>query len=406
MSINKFKNASLTILTLSALAIFSFSSLYCTKEKSTSIYSFNGNSGATPKGTMTLVDSMLFGYTSAGGKHKKGVIFKLRNDGTDFKVIHDFEEGSSNGTGNEPHHDAMYYYNDTLYGAALYGGNNNNGVIFRINPDGTGYSPIHVFNGGDSDGAQPHSGVIAINNVFYGMTAEGGTGKKGTIYRMNTDGSDFSVLYSFTKSQGHNPHGRLTPGSDGNKLFGITKTGGTDDLGVIFAFDIIDTSYTVLHNFTKGKHDGLTSEHGYLTRIENLLYGMTHSGGKKEKGIIYSIKEDGSDFKILHSFEEGEQTVKDGQSPFGSLCYSNGFLYGCTRKGGENDEGTVFRITPGGKYYEILFSFNVSLSGGYPIDNAVLNKEGNLIYVFGQVGGEFDPSGKKEYGAINKIKVD
>lgn len=402
----QFKKPYLTILTLIALGLFSFSTLYCAKEKSNALFSFNGLNGATPKGTLTLVDSTLYGYTSAGGKHGKGVIFMLDHNGKDFKTVYDFTDGSDNETGNEPHHDAMYFYKDHLYGAALYGGEKNNGVIFRINPDGSGYSPLHVFNGSDTDGAQPHSGIIVINNVFYGLTAQGGIGRKGTLYRMNPDGTDFSVLYSFSKGTGHNPHGRLTQGSDDSTLFGITRTGGTDKLGAIFSINLRDTNYKVLHNFAKGKQNGHTSQHGYLVRVDNTIYGMTYSGGKKDKGIVFGINEDGSDFRILHSFEDEKTTVPDGHSPYGSLCYSNGFLYGTTRKGGTNDEGTVFRITPSGKYYEILYSFNQATSGAYPIDNVILNKNGKEIYVFGQIGGEYDPSGKNQYGAINKIKVE
>lgn len=47
-----------------------------------------------------------------------------------------------------------------------------------------------------------------INNVFFGMTAEGGSEGKGVIYKINPDSSGFSVLYSFNKSTGHNPHGK------------------------------------------------------------------------------------------------------------------------------------------------------------------------------------------------------
>ncbi|MBK8550953.1 MAG: hypothetical protein IPL53_07795 [Ignavibacteria bacterium] len=205
----------------------------------------------------------------------------MDNTGKDYKVVYNFEDGADNGLGKESHHDAMLYYNNSLYGAALFGGIKNSGVIFKINPDGTGYSPIHIFKEGPDDGSQPHSGVIAVDNVFYGMTAEGGSGGKGTLYRMNTDGSDFAVLYSFLKETGHNGHGRLTLGSSGKTLFGITKSGGADDLGVIFSYDLPDSTYKVLHTFQKGSDNGNTTEHGFLTREGGTLFGMTKSGGAK-----------------------------------------------------------------------------------------------------------------------------
>lgn len=387
------------------LLALSLTNFFCghSKKKSSAIHSFNGENGATPKGTLTLVDDKLYGYTSAGGKHNKGVIFRVDTTGKNYTVLYNYEDGSSNGLGKESHHDAMLFLNGTLYGAALFGGDNNSGVIFKINPDGTGYAPLHIFKGGNDDGSHPHSGVIVIDSVLYGLTAEGGKGGKGTIYKMNPDGSDFSVLYSFDKETGHNPHGRLTLGSDRKTLYGITKTGGSDNFGVIFSFNPNDSLYKVLHTFKSDKSNGTTTEHGYLVRNENKLFGLTKMGGANNKGVIYSLNEDGSDFQLLHSF--GDKSG-DGKSPFGSLIYNNGFLYGTTQEGGENEKGSIFRISPDGKIYEIIHSYETETSGEYPIDNVIFNKDGTIVYCYGQQGGEFDDNGKKKFGTIIRINPD
>ncbi|MEO8663987.1 MAG: choice-of-anchor tandem repeat GloVer-containing protein [Ignavibacteria bacterium] len=396
------KNFSRLLLTISIISGLISINCKTSEKKYKPLHSFNGNDGATPKGTLTLVNNDLYGYTSAGGKNNKGVIFKTDIDGKNFQTLYHFEDGENNGTGKEPHHDAMLYFNNALYGAALYGGSNNNGVIFKINTDGSGYTPVHVFNGGVNDGAQPHSGVVVINNIFYGMTAEGGTHNNGALYQINPDGSGFSVIHSFHKSQGDNPHGKPVPGSDGHTVFGITKSGGAADLGVIFSFDLTDTSYNIIHTFQKGKNDGNTSEHGYLARSGTKLFGMTQYGGDNDKGIIFSINEDSSDFKIMHSFGAKD---KDGKDPFGSLHLSNGFLYGSTQDGGENDRGTIFKIGVDGNGYEIIFSFDRPTSGEYPIDNVTLNNDGSLIFCFGQQGGENDDDGKKKYGTIVRMNT-
>ncbi|MEO6694692.1 MAG: choice-of-anchor tandem repeat GloVer-containing protein, partial [Ignavibacteria bacterium] len=388
---------------LLSILISILSGLNCSKSEKYSpvIFSFNGNNGATPKGTMTLSpDNTLFGYTSAGGKNGKGVIFKMKNDGKDYSVIYNFEEGSDNGLGKEPHHDQMLYFDGAFYGSALYGGSQNNGVIFKINLDGSGYAPIHIFKGGDSDGAQSHSGVISGGQILYGMTALGGTQGHGTIYKIDPDGNNFSVIYSFHKSSGHEPHGRLTLGSDGHTLYGITKSGGDNDVGVVFSFDINNSVYIALHTFQKGiKEDGYTSEHGYLAMDNNILFGLTQYGGVNDKGTIFSLKTDGSDYKLLHSFGSDS---KDGKSPFGSLKMLNGFLYGTTQDGGENDRGTVFKIQLDGKDHEILYSFDCSTSGEYPIDNVTFSNSKSDLYCFSQQGGENDPDGKKNFGTIIK----
>jgi len=397
------KNRNNTYL-LILLLLISTLNICCKIEQKNSevLHSFNGEDGDTPKGTMTLVNNILYGFTSTGGRHNKGVIFRMENSGRDFSVIYNFEEGENNGIGNEPHHDAMLYYNNVLYGVTVYGGLNNYGVIFKINTDGTGYSPVHVFKGGTDDGAQPHSGVLLINNSFYGMTAEGGKEGKGVIYKINPDGTDYSVLYSFHKSTGHNPHCRLTPGSDGQTLYGMTKTGGPGGLGLVFGFNISDSTYKTVHTFTKGKDNGNTSEHGFLTLSNNRLFGLTHYGGQHDKGTVFSVNQDSSDFKIIHSFADGSD---DGYSPYGSLQLFDRYLYGTTQEGGENKRGTIFRISTDGKKYETLLSFDKPTTGEYPIDNVILNESGSELYCFGQEGGMYAATGKKKNGTIVKVDL-
>ncbi len=384
------------------LLFLSLINICCKTEQKNSevLHSFSGEDGDTPKGTLTLVNNILYGYTSKGGKHNKGVIFKVDNSGSDFNVLYHFEEGDSNGTGNEPHHDAMLYYNNALYGVTVYGGINNYGVIFKINPDGSGYAPLHVFKGGTDDGAQPHSGVLQIDNVFYGLTAEGGKEGKGVIYKINPDGTDFKVLYSFHKSTGHNPHCRLTLGSDGKTLYGMTKTGGPGGLGLVFGYNISDTAYKTVHTFTKGKDNGNTAEHGFLTLSGDRLFGMTHYGGQHDKGTVFSVNQDSSDFKIIHSFDDGSD---DGYSPYGSLILHNGYLFGTTQEGGKNKRGTIFRISTDGKKYETLLSFDKPTTGEYPIDNVTINDSGSELYCFGQEGGKYAETGKKKNGTIIKV---
>ena len=69
-----------------------------------------------------------------------------------------------------------------LYGAA-YGGVNNEGVVFRIRPDGTGYEHVHDFSG--TDGSAPTSVlVVGSDNSLYGTTMEGGPGEGGVVFRI------------------------------------------------------------------------------------------------------------------------------------------------------------------------------------------------------------------------------
>lgn len=58
------------------------------------------------------------------------------------------------------------------------------------------FKSLYTFTGG-SDGAQP-SGLVLSSNVLYGTAISGGSSSNGTIFALNTDGTEFRTLYSFT----------------------------------------------------------------------------------------------------------------------------------------------------------------------------------------------------------------
>src|SRR2546422_929481 len=84
----------------------------------------------------------------------------------------------------------------TLYGTANTGGSSGAGTVFAINTDGTGFTNLHSFTGG-SDGATPYGGLVLSGNTLYGTATYGGSSGNGTVFKVNTDGSGFTNLYSF-----------------------------------------------------------------------------------------------------------------------------------------------------------------------------------------------------------------
>lgn len=379
------------------------------------LHSFDGSDGATAKGSLTLDGNTLYGRTAIGGASNNGTIFSLSTDGSNFKVLHSFSAVADNLEGNQPHHDAMALIGSTLYGTTLRGGNTDNGakkgngVIFTIATDGSGYVPLHLFDAGTADGSQPHSCFLVVGSKLFGMTAAGGTDNGGTIFSINSDGSGFTILYSFSQATGSAPHGRLTLATDGKTLLGMTRQGGASSdkkhplgLGVIFSFDPSSATYTVLHNLTGGSNDGATTEHGFLISVGDSVFGMTKNGGAKDKGVIFSMKETGDNFQLLHTFDG---ISGDGSEPYGSLAHSNGSLYGMTRKGGNSDDGTIFRIKIDGSEYQILASFNKETTGAHPIDNVVVSEDGKTLYGQTQAGGVNDPALVYQYGTVFALTI-
>lgn len=389
------------------------------------LYSFDGQlPGAYPRGSLTLLNNVLYGRTVSGGSSdkKNGVIFRINLDGSNYRPIYYFTPGINNGSGNIPHHAAMFALNTNgsllLFGAALEGGSLDRGTIFSISPDNNPtsstqlYNTLHVFQGGTTlDGIAPHSPPICVNSVLYGITSNGGAYERGVIYQMDPNGDNFKVLYSFKggeDSSGFNSHGQLTLGPNGTNFYGMTREGGirtssyTSGCGVVFALNNFATTptYEVVHEFGSFSGDGIFPEHGFLTLVGSTLYGMTADGGSYGKGTIFSIDLANSNtYTILHSF--GESGTTDGSSPAGSLILSKqNVLYGLTCHGGVNGMGTIFQIFPDGSHYKTLASFNGEGNGAYPYDNVVVSADGRTLYGMTQAGGVYDPTLSNNYGTI------
>src|SRR5258706_563594 len=52
--------------------------------------------------------------------------------------------------------------------------------------------------GTNSDGIYPTAGLILLGNTLYGTAQGGGSSGNGTVFAINTDGSGFTTLHSFT----------------------------------------------------------------------------------------------------------------------------------------------------------------------------------------------------------------
>jgi uncharacterized repeat protein (TIGR03803 family) len=134
---------------------------------------------------------------------------------------------------------------NTLYGTTWRGGTGKDwGTVFSVNTDGTGFTTLYSFTGGD-DGANPRAGLILSGNTLYGTTSDRGSGGDGTAFKVNTDGAGFTTLYSFTGGDdGRFPRDSLV--LSGNTLYGTTSYGGSSGAGTIFTVQINGTGFTTL----------------------------------------------------------------------------------------------------------------------------------------------------------------
>jgi len=292
-------------------------------------------SGSAPVGSLTLSGPTFFGMTG-------GTLFKINTDGSGYTSLYNFGGAGPN--------DTLTLSGSTFYGVTQEGGINNYGTLFKIKSDGTGYAILHNFTGGPGDGFNPSSSPTLSGSTLYGMTPAGGTGGNGVIFKINSDGTGYSTIHNFTGSpgDGSGPSGSLT--LSGSTLFGMTMNGGSVGAGVVFKINNDGTGFTILHNFT-----GSDEYHpvGSLTLSGSTLYGMTYDGGSSGDGTVFQIITNGTGFTILHNFGG----PGDGSGPSGSPALSGSTLYGMTTGGGSTGWGTVFQISIDGTGYSIIHNF-------------------------------------------------
>jgi uncharacterized repeat protein (TIGR03803 family) len=143
-----------------------------------SLFSFNGNNGSSPQGSLILSGSTLYGMAEQGGNYGDGVIFSIGTDGTNFRSLFSF-----NGTNGSSPQGSLILSGSTLYGMAEQGGNDGDGAIFSIGTDGTGFQDLLSFSG--SNGANPYYGELTLSgNTLYGMTSGGGAHSDGTVFEL------------------------------------------------------------------------------------------------------------------------------------------------------------------------------------------------------------------------------
>ncbi len=316
------------------------------------LYSFTGvgTDGVNPFSGLTLVGNTLFGTTASGGSDGDGTVFSVNADGSDYQVLYSFT-----GTGNDGANPyaSLTLAGNTLYGTTWHGGANGDGTIFSINTDGSGYQVLYSFTDTGNDGANPCASLTLVGNTLYGTTRDGGADGDGTVFSVNTDGSAYQVLYSFTGTgnDGANPNAGLT--LVGSALFGTTVSGGSDGDGTVFSINTDGSNYQELYSFTGTGNDGANPYAG-LTLVGSALFGTTWDGGTDGDGTVFSINTDGSGYQVLYSFTD---TGNDGAEPYAGLTVVGSTLFGTTVDGGANADGTAFSINTDGNAYQILYSF-------------------------------------------------
>ena len=336
-----------------------------------------------------------------------------------------------------------------LYGTTSTANVVTGGLIYRLAANGSGIDTLYQLR--IEDGYSPFGGLLlGSDDRLYGTTSIGAANEantSGTIYRLAPDGSGFTVMHRFanftglnangspTSAEGTNPDSELVEGVSGTSsdgfLYGVTRTGGEFGTGVVYRISMVDNSFTVLHEFdqiTSAADAALvTNEDGVapiaplvyyrfpddspVTPGSRYVYGTASRGGTTGSGTIFRVRVDGTGFEVLHTFpalvasETTAATNDDGAVPLAGLTVDDdGWLYGVASAGGTTGNGTLFRIRVDGTGFGVLHHFD-GLQGSQPSGELLLATDGRL-YGTAASGGQNTSGNATLFGTVFRIRSD
>jgi len=324
------------------------------------LHTFTGTDGAFPGAGLLLSGQTLYGTANEGGPNHGdyGTVFKLNTDGSGFTVLKALAGGSEGVGPSGP----IALGGATLYGATYMGGTSDYGVVYRLNTNGSGYTVLRSFS--TNDGPEP-AGVTLYANNLYGTTE-----LAPVLFKIGTDGSQYTILRWFLD-------GGWCSSSDflflGGQLYG-TGEGGSFGQGGIFKMDLNGNTFTVLTVFSG--LEGEDPEAG-LVSADGTLYGTMAQGGSNGCGTVFRINADGSGLRVLKHF-----AGPDGSYPISTLVLCGNNLIGTTE--GSSGLGTIFMLNTDGTGFTLLRSFSGS-DGTYPVGRLTL--AGSTLYGMTHAGG-------------------
>ena len=265
-----------------------------------------------------------------------------------------------------------------LYGTTSSGGLNGVGTIFKVSTTGSGYTVLWNF---DTSTGAPTGGLTrsSIDGNLYGTTVS-------TLYRFIVSSQSLTSLHVFSSSEGV-PAGPPVENTT-YKLFGVTGP------GQAYVWQVPTNAYTLL----KGKIPKTPSGPLFLASDQN-LYGASFSGGSNDAGAVFRITSNGKS-GVVYSFTG----LEDGTAPNAPLVEGkDGQLYGTASGGGFFNDGTIFSLTlPNPSSFETTqYEFNNTNSQAYEPEAGLLAASDGNFYGSTNLGGvdnlgtifQFQPGG-------------
>jgi uncharacterized repeat protein (TIGR03803 family) len=265
------------------------------------VYSFEGGlSGASPSGGVVFDEAgWMFGNTYSGGQGCRtqgcGTVYRIDSDGRHrtLAILDGAKDGTSPFGG-------MALRDHVLYGGTTFGGPGGQGVIFSVRDNSTNFKVLHRFNGPDGGGPD-NSPLVEADGSLYITSDEGGDGDPGHgVLAEITPGGVYEVQHRFTgRADGANPDQIIADAA--GHIFGSTREGHgmcsvkippttySEGCGTVFEFDPSTSQFTTIASF-KGDRHGFEPHIGSVDSAGN-IYGVTTFGGDAGGyGTIFKLR--------------------------------------------------------------------------------------------------------------------
>ncbi len=339
-----------------------------------SLASFSGANGANPDAGL-IADSSgnLFGTAEGGGANGDGTVYEITKGSASITTLASFNGAN----GKSPSAGLIMDSSGDLFGTAEYGGANGYGTVFEVAHGSTTITTLASFNG--TNGQHPYAGLIMDSSGdLFGATEGGGAKSDGTVFEIAHGSTNITTLASFDGTNGQYPYAGLLMDSNGD-LFGTTEGGGANFDGTVYEITKGSASITTLASFNGT--NGQDPYAGLIMDSSGNLFGTTESGGANNDGTVFKIVHGSTSITTLASFNGA-----NGQNPYAGLIMDrNGDLFGTTKSGGTNGDGTLFELVQGSNNITTLASFN-GANGQFSYAGLLMDSSGNLFGT-AEIGG-------------------
>ena len=272
-------------------------------------------------------DTILYGttrFSSNGG----GTIFRYSLKDFSFKIIRDFDP-------NEVQEVQIKYITDSVLWLSSQQSFVDEGSLFIINKDGTGFKKIYNDTNLEK-GQNPVDFVFHESHIYIACNNGGGnpyadgtgsTVSSGSIIRIKTDGTSYENLIQGGDNVGTQPQSLIIRE---NKLIGLFAYSGSNYAlgGQFFRSELDGSSYDSLGALD---NRALTK----MLSTDSLIYGISSTN-------VFGINPFNGEIRV---FDDLQSNPDFGYDVVGNPVFLNGKIFLAAQQGGPNAGGTILKWT-------------------------------------------------------------